>query len=1160
MTVTYMMLIREESITSASYSQSVRTGALTEAALQLIGSEIRQEIALGSDAVTPLGGYGEPAQLVYLPRNEWLSQPAVVATGDEKARLPNVLRRSGRRAFLQTNAPVAARYPFASQPFTLVASDVSTTTPSANNRAMARDRWNAPAMMAGTNLSSFSAPDWIMMTRGGPLVFSSPTAAAGLDGTEVTPRPADPSPANTTLVTGRFAFTMYRTDYGLDVGAVGAPASGLPAAVAARRRTLPFANLDRVPGFSASLQQKLLDFRNTSTAATVYNAAAPADPGTFFGWATRTSHGFLRPAAGDQQLLTRRELLQFLESNGVDLATSSLPQMLTVFTREVNSPSYVPATGRARIQAGFPYAGQDDALNPAFARLVYPVTVTVPVDGTLSAPLQIRAGDPLVMRRFALSRLAWLTRRGPSADNGGDANGTAANIRRYFGLEWDASSHRWVYDHGDPDKILTLNELQAKMVAGQELREPDFFELLKATLNCGSLAMEGNTSTSQPNVKDESTNLDLHVLKIGANMIDQADADGYPTVIAYSNGGGFPEVYGVEDLPYINKVYHLFLRTPANLTRLNAYLLPEIFRPHYAASSAPPVDAPTRFRVVVQEGSTLSVTSQYTVNPAVRFVPDVINRRTTATSPVGTMVWGGGTSPAKTFTQADQEASAVEFEVTSAVPFTSPTMLTGDNSSSPNVQNRITNSIYSHVFGTGSENWTGPNGEVVEKVGLPFNSWNVLYLHYFTIPANTTAVHYTRYTNPVISLALQYQDGARWQTCSEWKVLSRINQSSDYGDLNGAVPPDIHFFRNRYHFMKLDPRTERLGTDMLWNGTFSSDNRTVENRSVGHPGFGVNGYFGFLYRSWFATNGIPWTPNYYFPLQRFKWGTGIDAYARWTWLQRNTDSSADANSCYYRDPDGTVRPGDGYYAPQHAGTEANKVGAPLADTANFISRPVMLNRPFESVAELGYVYRDLPWRSLDFFSARSADAALLDVFSVDESPPVRAGVVSLNTPYVQVLQSLLRVRGGALPLQEVGVTSPATPAGGLALQDAEADAFAQMFLAKTQQLPLSVRSQLVTRLAEDADMANCYAQVNSRRIKARRESFVRALGSDATAVRTWNLMVDVVVQTGRYPVGKPVSDLGADFRVEGERRVWWHLAIDRYTGKIVDQFMEPVYE
>jgi hypothetical protein len=43
--------------------------------------------------------------------------------------------------------------------------------------------------------------------------------------------------------------------------------------------------------------------------------------------------------------------------------------------------------------------------------------------------------------------------------------------------------------------------------------------------------------------------------------------------------------------------------------------------------------------------------------------------------------------------------------------------------------------------------------------------------------------------------------------------------------------------------------------------------------------------------------------------------------------------------------------------------------------------------------------------------------------------------------------------------------------------------------------------------------------------------------------RTWNLLIDVIAQSGKY---KPKSDLtGTNFVVEGEKRYWVHIALDR---------------
>jgi hypothetical protein len=69
-----------------------------------------------------------------------------------------------------------------------------------------------------------------------------------------------------------------------------------------------------------------------------------------------------------------------------------------------------------------------------------------------------------------------------------------------------------------------------------------------------------------------------------------------------------------------------------------------------------------------------------------------------------------------------------------------------------------------------------------------------------------------------------------------------------------------------------------------------------------------------------------------------------------------------------------------------------------------------------------------------------------------------------------------------------------------------------------------------------------------------REAPIRAL-SAAGQTRVWNLLIDVVAQTGKYPP----SATGADnFAVEGETRYWVHLAIDRLTGQVLDEQIEAV--
>ena len=70
------------------------------------------------------------------------------------------------------------------------------------------------------------------------------------------------------------------------------------------------------------------------------------------------------------------------------------------------------------------------------------------------------------------------------------------------------------------------------------------------------------------------------------------------------------------------------------------------------------------------------------------------------------------------------------------------------------------------------------------------------------------------------------------------------------------------------------------------------------------------------------------------------------------------------------------------------------------------------------------------------------------------------------------------------------------------------------------------------------------------------ESAIRAL-ANAGQTRVWNLMFDIVAQTGRFTTQSTKLD---QFNVEGEQHYWVHVAIDRYTGKIIDKEVEVVKE
>jgi hypothetical protein len=291
---------------------------------------------------------------------------------------------------------------------------------------------------------------------------------------------------------------------------------------------------------------------------------------------------------------------------------------------------------------------------------------------------------------------------------------------------------------------------------------------------------------------------------------------------------------------------------------------------------------------------------------------------------------------------------------------------------------------------------------------------------------------------------------------------------------------------------------------------------------------------------------------------------------------------------YYQDPDGIIRDGDGYYNGGTSGPVANGGYPVINDTTTTTaqSRPIMLNRPFRSVADMGYAFRDEPWKSLDFFTPTSADAALLDLFCINESPkppaplvptdpvpPVaEAGRVDLNTRNQTVLTAIL---SGAIkwdaPVPGTGTPTLLTTGG----PTSDAALLAASLVTMTSgtganQGPLLNRSELVTRWmlpkptpagAGNFPSINSFSSKIGATVKAQREAAVRAL-ADVGNTRTWNLLIDVIAQSGRYlvPAAGAATDLNKQFVVEGERRYWLHVAIDRYTGKVIAESLEPVYE
>ena len=193
---------------------------------------------------------------------------------------------------------------------------------------------------------------------------------------------------------------------------------------------------------------------------------------------------------------------------------------------------------------------------------------------------------------------------------------------------------------------------------------------------------------------------------------------------------------------------------------------------------------------------------------------------------------------------------------------------------------------------------------------------------------------------------------------------------------------------------------------------------------------------------------------------------------------------------------------------------------------------------------MAYAFRDQPFRTLDFSSSSSSDAALLDLFTVnDYSDPsaMRAGVVALNSKQAPVLAAVL---SKTLVLE--GGTAAPTPSP---IPSAAATTAAASLVSFTNSTPAINRGDLPKMIANETGLG---AGVP----KTQRESIARALG-EAGQTRTWNLLIDVIAQGGMYPPGE--NNL-ANFVVQGEQRYWVHVAIDRFTGQVLAKQIEAVSE
>ncbi len=627
------LLNRQVSFSSIS---QVRADLLAHSALDIVTGELRQEIVDHSNP--PVNGAYTPVTPNYM-----LPYKDGVSGADANVGTYTICKVAA------SNTPIDHG---SSNTF---GSSVGIDQPSINGRSQSQQSWftNGPGLGSTTTL-----PTWVYLARN--QTIPTTLAAANYD------------PNSDTYVIGRFTYTVYNTSGLLDANVAGYPASStdpaLPTLDIATKASLAYADLTAL-GITQAQTTALAKWRNQATFS-LASLATASKPLVFDEWASAlpgigstvpgngttaidkmaleaASTGHVVAAAGDNVFVSRRDLLKYVTTNGLDKDTSSNPTYiagnLSHFSAASNAPSWGPSnltdtSGGASVATTYgTNANSTTSVNRLVPAVLWKQAGNVQHyndDGTYTK-IAVTTSDPVVLRRFSLAKIAWLGHNGANATAFSSTVGTtqqAAAIQACFGLSWDQTNLRWTYNNGDPSNILTLEQVRglATNASTGLQREPDFFELLKAGIlsiedpatgkSSGSLGEQPGTAANLTGTVPTTTgpmgslfdtfsaDEDFHVLQIGANIIDQADSDNYPTAI-YMNLQQFPgqpgmaalynTVFGVENLPMLDAMGLITVQMDcmADNGPEGAWMQPELWNPHESTTATNVSTTPTSLRL-----------------------------------------------------------------------------------------------------------------------------------------------------------------------------------------------------------------------------------------------------------------------------------------------------------------------------------------------------------------------------------------------------------------------------------------------------------------------------------------------------------------------------------------------------------------------------------
>ena len=552
----------ERKVSNSSASQ-VQVELLAQGAADSIVGALKQEIIAGSsNTVIPVAS-GSSITL-YTPTAPANLIPALAGSTGTNG-LENLVKTSSGTAAFYSGANYSGTAP-------LSASTASTTGTSLNGRTISLERWNKPLLLdklhpdtlSLTPVTEFTAPSWVLVDRsGGNPNTWSPTLKW--------------STSNANTVVGRYAYAIYDEGGLLDMnvagysGTAGAVVSGtfINTPEVAYKGALAFADVGHLPTTTGTTLgqndvDRIIAWRNTAT-ATSGSSYIDAVRNNSTGFLTVSSTNGLT----DRAFINRQALIKFITSG--TLTTSPVDaqyilQFMGTFSRALDRPSFRPnparpfvKTERSEFNSVIPGGGRNDAYG-----LDDPSKAAKPINPVIEEQRQAD-GTPKLARRFPLSRLNAFK----DAYTGNVSAADKARALKYFGLTWDAANKLWTIDD---TKLKNLGDID---VAADG--EPNFFEILRAGIHVGSVGQTMGPQTGVPLASPGAGNEDpealiqlacdastkIHILQIGANIIDQADADSFPTHIQYKDSKGKTwDIYGTEDLPGFHSLTQVAVRLP----------------------------------------------------------------------------------------------------------------------------------------------------------------------------------------------------------------------------------------------------------------------------------------------------------------------------------------------------------------------------------------------------------------------------------------------------------------------------------------------------------------------------------------------------------------------------------------------------------------------